>query len=184
MKCVFERLRVAMALLAGRVRARALALRGAKVGAKARIGARCRFDRPWCIELGDRVEIEDHVSVKVTSDGARLRIGAFSFLGRGTELDVSREIVVGDHTLLAPGCFITDHSHRFSEPFLRIDEQGCVEAAVRIGNDAWIGAHATILMGVSIGHRSIVGAGSVVRRDVPAGEVHAGVPARKRGTRP
>lgn len=178
-----DRISVAGALMAGRARARLLAFRGARIGAKVRVGTQCRFERPWCVTLGERAVVEDDVCIKVTTDGAAVRIGAFAFVGRGTQIDASQEVVVGDHALIAPGCFVTDHSHKFANSRKRIDEQGCEEKPVRIGDDAWLGTGAIILMGVTIGDGAIVGAGSVVRHSVPEREIHAGVPARKLGER-
>ena len=51
-------------------------------------------------------------------------------------------------------------------------------APVKIGNKVWIGAHATILPGVTIGNGAVVGAGAVVTKDVPENAVVAGVPAK------
>ena len=51
-------------------------------------------------------------------------------------------------------------------------------APIVIGNNVWIGAHATILAGVTLGENSVVAAGAVVTKDVPAGAVVAGVPAK------
>ena len=153
------------------------------MGSKVSIGPRCVFENPWCVTIGERAQIEADVYVKVTRPDAVVDIGAYAFIGRGTEIDVSREVTVGPHTLLAPRCFVTDHAHRFAELSRRIDEQGSIEAPVRIGSDAWIGVGAVVLAGVSVGDGAVVGAGSVVRSPVPPGEVHAGVPARKIGER-
>lgn len=170
-------------LLAGRFRAALLAARGAQVGRKVWIGPRCTFERPWCLSLDDRVRVEEAVYVKVTDDSAGVSIGAYSFIGRGTELDVAREVRIGDHALLAPRCFVTDHGHEFRQASRRMDELGIVTAPVRIGNDTWLGTGAVVLMGTTIGDGAVIGAGSVVRADVPAQEIHAGVPARCIGKR-
>ena len=51
-------------------------------------------------------------------------------------------------------------------------------AAVKLGKNVWVGAHATILPGVTVGDNAVIAAGAVVTKDVPAGCVVAGVPAR------
>jgi len=168
---------------AGRVRAVVLTLRGARIGRKVRIGPRCTFERPWCLTLAERVCVEEGVYIKVTSDDAEVRVGAYSFLGRGTELDVAREVRIGSHSLVAPGCFVTDHGHAFRQASRRIDEQGCETEPVRIGDDVWLGAGTVVLMGTTIGDGAVVGAGSVVRKEVPAYGVFAGAPARPVGRR-
>lgn len=173
----------ALALLAaGRLRAGALRIRGARIGAKTTIGATVRVRRPWCIKLGSRIEIEHDVYLKIVDDQAVLVVGDYTFLGTGCELDVLHSITIGAHTLLAPNVFITDHSHNMTAE-LRLDEQGSRAAPVVIGDDAWIGTGAVILPGVTIGDGAVVGAGAVVTNDVPPYVIVAGVPARVIGKR-
>lgn len=99
----------------------------------------------------------------------------------GTSLTArSRTISIGKHTMIAPNCVITDSDFhalwpaetRHIEPAFERD------ADVKIGEYVWIGMHSIILKGVTIGDGAIIGAGSVVTRDVPAGSVVAGCPAR------
>jgi acetyltransferase-like isoleucine patch superfamily enzyme len=122
------------------------------------------------------------VYLKTVGDTARITLGEHAFIGFGTELDIALELNVGRHALIAPGCFITDHVHA-RRAGTRIDDQGTDSRAVVIGDDAWLGAHAVVLPGVRIGEGAVVGAGAVVTRDVPAGAIVAGVPARVIGQR-
>lgn len=169
-------------LVGDRLRARLLALRGADIGDRVRVGRRVRVDRPWSVRLGERAVIERDVWFKIVADDARLELGAHVFVGCGTEFDVLSQVRVGAHALIAPGVFITDHWHRFSRA-ARVDQQGCEAAAVSIGGDAWIGAHAVVLAGVTVGEGAVVGAGALVREDVPPFKIVAGVPARVIGER-
>lgn len=177
-----DRLHALILLLSGRFRATLLRLRGARVGAKTSLGQDVRTRRPWCIDLGARVEIEHGVFLKIVDDSARLTVGDHAFIGAGSEIDVAEAVVIGAHTLIAPGVFITDHTHN-SAAGMRLDEQGSRTAAVTIGADAWIGTRAVILAGVRIGDSAIIGAGAVVTKDVPANAIAAGVPARVTGQR-
>ena len=170
-------------LLAGRSRALLLRLRGMHVGAKVSIGPQVRVSRPWCIRIGTRAQLEQHVYLKVVADAARVEIGDFVFIGAGCELDAAESIAIGAHTLLAPGVFITDHTHNAARG-LRLDEQGNRHGAVTIGSDAWLGARCVVLHGVTIGDGAIVGAGAVVTKDVAPYTIVAGVPARVIGERP
>jgi len=113
----------------------------------------------------------------VVADDAILDFGAYVFIGRGSEFDVQERVSVGDHTLIAPGCFITDHCHGISDE-LRMDQQPGIAKPVIIGNDVWLGAKVTVLAGVTIGDGAIVGADAVVTRDVPAMAIVTGIPAR------
>ncbi|PQV64100.1 maltose O-acetyltransferase [Abditibacterium utsteinense] len=90
-------------------------------------------------------------------------------------LDVC-EIRIGENVLLAPGVQIYTAHHPISpEERLTGRELG---SPVTIGNNVWIGGNAIILPGVSIGDNSIIGAGSVVTKDVPANVIAAGNPCR------
>ena len=177
-----DRLHELLILLAGRMRASMLRVRGARIDSKTSIGARVTVRRPRCLTLGRRVVIEHNVFLKIVDDEARLTIGDYTFIGTGSEMDLSGTITIGSHTLIAPNVFITDHAHNMSID-ARLDEQGTHIAPVSIGDDVWIGTRAVILPGVVIGNGAVVGAGAVVTRDVPEYCIAAGVPARLIGKR-
>jgi len=166
----------------GYARAKSWVLQGAKIDKRVIVEADCRVDRPWGVTIGQRSRLERRVWLKLVSDTARAEIGRFCFIGAGTELDIINRIVIGDHTVVAPGCFITDHDHGILVD-RGIDEQPCVAAPVRIGSDVWIGAGVCILSGVTIGDGAVIGAGAVVRRDVAAYDVAAGIPTKIIGNR-
>jgi acetyltransferase-like isoleucine patch superfamily enzyme len=165
-----------------RARAAWWRLRGARLGAKTRVGGGCVIRAPGLLSTGARVQIEHAVHIKIAGGQGRLVLGEQTFVGFGTELDVALELRIGKHVLIAPGCFITDHQHRHARG-APIAAQGLDCRAVRIGDDVWLGAHAVVLPGVSIGDGAIVGAGAVVTRDVAAQTIVAGVPARPIGMR-
>ena len=87
------------------------------------------------------------------------------------------KIVIGDNVLIGPGTKIVTASHPVDVNERRDRITLC--RPVKIGNDVWIGAGVVILPGITIGDRSVVGAGSIVTRDVPPDTVVAGNPARK-----
>ncbi|MGF7177843.1 sugar O-acetyltransferase [Azospirillum doebereinerae] len=108
--------------------------------------------------------------------GFNIRIGRGTFINFGAVfLDVV-PITLGDHCQIGPSVQIYTADHP-RDPDLRREgyESGI---PVRIGNNVWIGGGAIILPGVTIGDDAIVGAGSVVTRDVPAGSIVVGNPAR------
>ena len=164
------------------LRARLWSLTGATVARRVSVSRGCQIDRPWGVSLGERVTLEPHVWLKLVADEARLEVRQFTFLGMGCEIDVLQSVAIGEHTLIAPGCFITDHNHGIA-PHLRIDQQPCLAAPVVIGSDVWVGARVCILAGVTIGDGAVVGAGAVVRSDVAPGAIVVGVPARQVGAR-
>jgi maltose O-acetyltransferase len=89
-------------------------------------------------------------------------------------LDVCR-VRIGDFTLFGPAVQIYTPLHPFNAEQRRREEFG---KPIDIGADVWVGGGAIILAGVSIGSRAVIGAGSVVTRDVPEGVFAAGNPCR------
>jgi maltose O-acetyltransferase len=89
-------------------------------------------------------------------------------------LDVCR-VTIGDFTLFGPAVQIYTPLHPMNAELRRREEYG---KPVEIGTDVWVGGGAVILPGVHIGSRAVIGAGSVVTRDVPAGVFAAGNPCR------
>lgn len=89
-------------------------------------------------------------------------------------LDVCR-VTVGDHTLFGPAVQVYTATHPLEAELRRKQEYG---KPVTIGSDVWLGGGAIICPGVTIGSRSVIGAGSVVTRDIPAAVFAAGNPCR------
>ncbi len=86
-------------------------------------------------------------------------------------------ITIGDHTKIGPGChFLTaDHPRDAMERRKRLVRG----RPIKVGDDCWFGGNVTVLPGVTIGDRCIIGAGSVVTKDVPSDSVYVGNPAHK-----
>ena len=109
----------------------------------------------------------------------RIAIGRGCFLNRGVMLAALESIEIGDHVMFANGCFVGDADHRYDDPDLPITWQGFVpRGPVRIGSNCWFGVNCVVTGGVTIGDRSVIGANSVVTRDLPPGVVAAGSPAK------
>jgi len=113
------------------------------------------------------------------SDHGRIAVGSGSFLNIGTMVASENEVTIGDHTMLANGCFVSDASHRYDDPALPVPWQGfTTKGPTRIGSNVWLGVNCVVTSGVTIGDRCVVGAGSVVTHDLPPRVIAAGVPAR------
>lgn len=108
--------------------------------------------------------------------GSFIRLGAGVFMNFGCVVLDCAMVTIGDRTLIAPGVHIYTATH----PINTAQRSALWEYAlpITIGRDVWIGGHATICPGVTIGDEAIIAAGSVVTRDVPAGAVVGGNPAR------
>jgi maltose O-acetyltransferase len=107
--------------------------------------------------------------------GSNIRLGTRVFFNFNcVVLDVC-EVLVGDFTLFGPAVQILTPLHPLDPALRRTREFG---KPIEIGSDVWVGGGALILAGVRIGSRAIIGAGSVVTRDVPEGVFAAGNPCR------
>lgn len=110
--------------------------------------------------------------------GGRLTIGDNVGMS-STRIWVSKEVSIGSHVNIGGGVVITDtDAHPIDWRQRRKGGEGTLAAPVRIADDVWIGANTTILKGVTIGARSVVGAGSVVTRPIPPDCIAAGNPCR------
>jgi acetyltransferase-like isoleucine patch superfamily enzyme len=111
--------------------------------------------------------------------GAEIRIGRECFLNRGTMLAAADRIEIGDYVMFANGCFVGDAAHRYDDPDQPVTRQGFEPGRpVRIGSNVWFGVNCVVTAGVEVGDRAVIGANSVVTRDVPPGTIAAGVPAK------
>ena len=141
------------------------------------------------LTIGDRVTInsskrsnllggKDYTTLCVQG-GAELTIGNDVGISNAT-LICCQQITIGDHAMLGGDCKLYDSDFHALDPNLRGNGELDVAktAPIIIDENAFIGAHCIILKGVHIGKCSVVGAGSVVTKDIPAGEVWAGNPAR------
>ena len=140
-----------------------------KLGQRVKVFA---FTNLYGCEIGDDVKIGTFVEIqKGVRIGNRCKISSHSFICEGVTLE--DEVFIGHGVT-----FINDRFPRATtEGKLQTEaDWSCVPTAVKRG--ASIGSGATILCGVAIGARAIVGAGSVVTKDVPDGAVVAGNPAR------
>jgi acetyltransferase-like isoleucine patch superfamily enzyme len=130
------------------------------------------------LELGPHVLFEPDVWITAPGD-ARVRIGGGSFLNLGVMIAADGLVEIGEHCMLANGCFVTDANHRFDDPIRPVTWQGFTsKGPTRLGDNVWLGAHVAVTSGVTIGDRCVVGANSVVTSDLPAGTIAAGAPAR------
>lgn len=122
--------------------------------------------------------------------GGRIEIGAWCYVGAGTRIWSDTDIHIGDRVMISHNVNIFDNlTHPLDATarhaqFRQIAVTGHPRTmdlggrAVVVAADAWISAGATVLRGVTIGRGAIVAAGAVVTRDVPAGAIVAGNPAR------
>ena len=89
------------------------------------------------------------------------------------------KIKIGSNVLFGQFISVLSHSYNYSDSKSLITQQGMYHKDVVIGNDVWIGAYTIILPGITIGDGAVIGAHSVITKDIPDYEVWAGIPAKK-----
>lgn len=142
------------------------------------------------VRLGERVQIRDFTNLYGCEIGNDVKIGTFVEIQKGAK--IGNNCKISSHTFICEGVTIEDevfigHSVTFiNDRFPRsTTTSGSLQTEAdwkceptRIKRGASIGSGATLMCGITIGERAIVGAGSVVTKDVPPGTIVAGNPAR------
>jgi acetyltransferase-like isoleucine patch superfamily enzyme len=134
------------------------------------------------VSLGNNVRIREfgwvQVSSHLTNLGEGLSVGDDTYVGPHCVLGAGGGIRIGRDVTLGAYVQLLAENHGFADPNLPINEQGVTRRGIVVEDDCWLGNSAIVLDGVRVGRGAVVGAASVVTRDVPPGAVVAGNPAR------
>jgi galactoside O-acetyltransferase len=149
-----------------------------KMGSVGYIGLGVWLSGSQNISLGDNVTIGPNCIL--TSDEGNLSIGSNSGLNSNVTLGADLgSIRIGENVIIGMNTVMRAANHKFdASPNIPIREQGHDRGEIVIQDDVWIGANVTILPHTTIGSHCVIGAGSVVTRDIPSGSVAVGVPAK------
>lgn len=126
-------------------------------------------------KLGKGVVISDHVKILC---GEKIELDDNVVIPNNVILDGRGGIKIGKYTMVGFQSIILTSTHKNNRIDVPIKGQGMFTKPVIIGEDVWIGTRVIILPGITVGNKAIVGAGSVVTKDVPEYAVVGGVPAR------
>lgn len=128
------------------------------------------------IIIGDNVTISRGVMIRPSSYygndlGMGLVIGDNSSIGPYGYVGCSGKITIGNNVMFGPKCNLFAENHVFSDKESTIKSQGVKQKGIIVEEDCWIGSNVTILDGVTIGKGSVIGARTVVTRDIPPGSI-------------
>lgn len=142
-------------------------------GARSVVQDRVLIENPSRISVGNECLICSRVELSTECESGVLFLGSRVQINKGTFVDYTGDLLIGDGVLISEGVLVYTHDHGL-DPRSRP-----VPVAKKIGKNAWIGARAIILPGCSfIGYNAVIGAGSVVTSDVMPDSIYAGNPAR------
>lgn len=145
------------------------------------LGLNTKIVNRGIITVSSNVIIRPSCSIFANALDSKIFIGNGSEIGNHSTISSLNRVIIGDDVLTGPHIFIADHNHRYENPNMPISKQGCLclkDSEVVIGNGTWIGTNAVIVGNVHIGKNCVVGANSVVIKDIPDYCVVGGVPAR------
>ncbi len=108
--------------------------------------------------------------------GFNISVGENFYTNHNVIILDGAKVEIGDNVFIAPNCVISTAGHAIDAQQRKKGME--IAFPIKIGNDVWIGANVSILPGVTIGDNTIIGAGSVVNRDIPSGVVAVGNPCR------
>jgi acetyltransferase-like isoleucine patch superfamily enzyme len=148
-----------------------------KEGSSLVIGAQCSL---CSVSQFTALGVNHPIILRTLRSGARIEIGVHTGLS-GTTICAAQQVTIGNYVLIGANVTIADTDFHPTNPEgrrYRGDFDQFHSAPVRVEDNVFIGAGAYVLKGVTIGKNSVIGAGSVVTRDVPPNSIAAGNPAR------
>lgn len=136
---------------------------------------RVRIGKRVCIWKGARIEVVGNAR----GPGPKIEIGDDTVIHLNFHCGAAESVKIGRDVLIAGRVYITDHDHEYDNPTQPARwAEGLVSKPVVIEDGVWLGEGCVILKGVTVGKRAVVGANSVVTKDVPSGAIVGGIPAR------
>lgn len=133
------------------------------------------------MSVGNNVIISSFTYIFNVRPNAYVEIGSNVRIGHHLQISCANHIHICSNVNIGPFVFLTDHNHKFENPNIPIKDQGIFVkpgAALVIGEGAWLGTKVTIVGDVHIGKHCVIGANSVVTKDIPDYSIAVGTPAR------
>mgnify|MGYP000628665637 CR=1 FL=1 len=167
-------IKTAVKSLLGKIQAKRFQV---QAGKNVYIGKHCSLKGKHHITLEDCVTVRPYAQIW---SGGTVKIGWGSEIGERCRISISNSLEIGKKVLLSPNVYITDCDHEYRNIDIPVIDQGIVQRgqSVSIGEGSYIGINAVIVGNVKIGKHCVIGANSVVTKDVPDYCVAVGSPAR------
>ena len=131
--------------------------------------------------LGNGIIIRPSTDIYLHRKESILKIGDNTEIGNHSTISSNVGIILGNGVLTGPHVFIADHNHKYENPCIPIYRQGVdckSDTFLKIDDGTWIGTNVVIVGGVHIGRNCVIGANSVVTKDIPDYCVAVGSPAK------
>jgi acetyltransferase-like isoleucine patch superfamily enzyme len=133
-----------------------------------------RFGKSFTLEIDKRVDkitisdtlFRDYCAIRVRQNGI-LNIKKNVFFNSFCSINCRQSITIGENTIFGENVKIYDHNHKYNNNKFPIVDQGYNSESITIGDNCWIGSNVIILKGVHIGNNSIIGAGTIIYKNVP-----------------
>lgn len=137
------------------------------------------------IVVGARTMIDSFVKIKPVGGSGDVLIGQDCTINSGCVIYTGNGLTMGDGVAVAANCTFAPVNHEFRSRHTPIREQGFRpgKGGIVVEDDVWIGANCVILDGARLGKGCVIGAGSLVRGEIPAYSIHAGHPLKLLGWR-
>jgi len=162
---------------------------GVKTGEDVNLGnginvefGRNKHGEPGEFIVGDKCYIRDGAIFHCY--GGKIKLGKSVYIGPHSVIYGHGGVVIGDNSFLAMNVKVVSANHTVPKRGMLIKDQPNILMPVEIGSDVWIGANAIVLGGVRIGNGAVIGAGSVVTKDIPDYAIAVGNPAKVIKVRP
>ncbi len=158
-------------------------INGVKIGKHVYIGRhfKCNVREAGSVVIGNHVELSAYTTFLTLLPDCQIILGDNIRVAHYFQINCAKYVEIKSNVNIAPYVFICDHNHQYEDVSKPIKGQGIdmkPNAHIIIDEDTWIGTKVTILGTVHVGKHCVIGANSVVTKDIPDYSIVAGIPAK------
>lgn len=145
------------------------------------IGLDVKFVNRGKISIGSNVIIRPSSCIYANGCKSVVSFGSGTEIGNHSTISSVNEVIIESDVLTGPHVFISDHNHEYRNPSQPVSKQGVMfqnGSKVVIGEGTWLGTNVVVVGNVKVGKHCVIGANSVVTKDIPDYSVAAGIPCK------